>query len=153
MPAIPDFVISTDIGESDCHHAALMDNFAWESEAQSESLSFDDLRLLAFAKAILIAADVAGSALWDGRGDEITRLENGVHASLWNHCKQGDLKAIVRARLRAGGDADYEPKLTHFSVMSETPGNPALYWRLHVVVARPSQPMNGRENMSRPDAS
>ena len=111
---VPDFVISTDIGDGDSHHAALMDNFAWESEERAESLTLEDLRLLAFAKAILIAADVAGSALWDGKGDEITRLENGVRASLRNHCKQEDLKAIVRARLKVRGNADYETKLYPF---------------------------------------
>ena len=79
-PCIPDFIIPTDIGDGDDHHAALMDNFAWESEEQTESLSPKDLRLLAFAKALLIAADVAGSALWDGRGDEITRLTEGVRS-------------------------------------------------------------------------
>ena len=112
-PHIPNFSISTDIGD-DCHHAALMDDFAWESEERAEELSSDDLRLLAFAKAILIAADVAGSALWDGRGDEISRLKNGVHPSLRNHCNQEDLKAIVRNRLSLGGDADYEAKLYAF---------------------------------------
>ena len=54
-----------------------MDNFAWESEELAESLTPADMLLLAFGKAILIAADVAGSALWDGRGNEIVRLENG----------------------------------------------------------------------------
>ena len=111
---MPNFSISTDIGDGNCHHAALMDDFAWESEEHSEELSSDDLRLLAFAKAILIAADVAGSALWDGRDDEISRLENGVHVSLRNHCKEEDLKAIVRNRLDAGEDADYEAKLYAF---------------------------------------
>lgn len=111
---VPDFVISTDIGDADNHHAALMDNFAWESEEQAESLSSDDLILLAFAKAILIAADVAGSALWDDGGDEITRLEKGVRSSLRNHCKQEHLKAIVRTRLKVGGDADYETRLYPF---------------------------------------
>ena len=113
-PYVPDFVISTDIGDGDDHHAFLMDNFAWESEEQAESLSPDELLLLAFAKAILIAADVAGSALWDGRGDEITRLENGVRASLQKHYKQEDLKAIVRTRLKAGGKVDYETRLYPF---------------------------------------
>ncbi len=111
---IPDFVISTDIGDGDNHHAALMDNFAWESEERAESLSPDELRLLAFAKAVLIAADVAGSALWDGMGDEITRLDKGVRESLRNHCKQEDLKAIVRTRLQVGENADYETKLYPF---------------------------------------
>lgn len=112
VPYVPDFVISTDIGDGDDHHAARMSNFAWESEEHAESLSPDELLLLSFAKAILIAADVAGSALWDGRGDEITRLEKGVRASLRNHCSQEDLKAIVRSRL--GGNADYEAKLYPF---------------------------------------
>ncbi|MCY3760058.1 MAG: CRISPR-associated endonuclease Cas3'', partial [Gemmatimonadetes bacterium] len=49
---VPDFVISTDIGDDDDHHAVLMDNFAWESEEAAESLSLDELLLLAFAKAI-----------------------------------------------------------------------------------------------------
>ena len=111
---IPDFVISTDIGDDDNHHAALIDNFAWESEELAESLSLDDLVLLAFAKATLIAADVAGSALWDGRGDEITRLENGVRESLRNHYKHEDLKAIVRTRLKVGENADYETTLYPF---------------------------------------
>lgn len=111
---VPDFVVSTDIGEDDNHHAALMDNFAWESEEEAESLSSDDLLLLAFAKAILIAADVAGSALWDDGGDEITRLEKGVRSSLRNHCKQEHLKAIVRTRLKIGGNADYETSLYPF---------------------------------------
>ena len=111
---VPDFVVSTDIGDGDNHHAALMDNFAWESEERAELLPLDDLLLLAFAKAILIAADVAGSALWDGRGDEITRLENGVRVSLRNHYKQEDLKAIVRARLKVGGNIDYETSLYPF---------------------------------------
>ena len=113
-PYVPDFVISTDIGDGDDHHAALMDNFAWESEDQAESLSPDELLLLAFAKAILIAADVAGSALWDGRGDEITRLDKGVRESLRNHYKQEDLKSIVRTRLKAQGNADYETTLYPF---------------------------------------
>ena len=64
-PHVPDFVVSTDIGDDDGHHASLMDNFAWESEERAESLLPDELNLLAFAKAILIAADVAGSALWE----------------------------------------------------------------------------------------
>ena len=111
---IPDFVISTDIGDGDTHHAALMDNFAWESEERAEALSPDELLLLAFAKAILIAADVAASALWDGRDDEITRLGKGVSQSLRNHCEQEDLKAIVRTRLKIGGNADYEKGLYPF---------------------------------------
>lgn len=98
---VPDFVISTDIGDGDSHHAALMDNFVWESEERAEALSPECQQLLAFAKAILIAADVAGSALWDGGGDEITRLENGVRASLQKHCNQENLKKIVRARLKS----------------------------------------------------
>lgn len=113
-PHIPDFAVSTDIGDDDDHHAALMDNFVWESEERAELLSPNDLRLLAFAKAILIAADVAGSALWDGGGDEITRLESGVRASLRNHCRQEDLKAIVCARLKVEENADYETKLYPF---------------------------------------
>ena len=111
---VPEFVISTDIGDDDDHHAFLMDNFAWESEEEAESLSLNELLLLAFAKATLIAADVAGSALWDGRGDEITRLENGVRESLRNHYKQEDLKAIVRTRLKVGENADYETRLYPF---------------------------------------
>ena len=109
-PCIPDFIISTDIGDGDDHHAALMDNFAWESEEQAESLSPEDLRLLAYAKALLIAADVAGSALWDGRGNEITRLTEGVRKSLRNQYRQEDLKQIVRARLKIA-DTDYETRL------------------------------------------
>lgn len=111
---VPEFVISTDVGDDDTHHAALMDNFAWESEERAESLLPEELLLLAFAKAILIAADVAGSALWNGGGDAITRLANGVQASLRNHYRQEDLKAIVRARLKVGENGDYVTKLHPF---------------------------------------
>ena len=113
--SVPDFVIPTDIGDGDDHHVALVDNFAWESEEQAESLSPEDVRLLAFAKAILIAADVAGSALWDGRGHEITRLKEGVRESLRNRYRQEDLESIVRARLKVTGEnADYETRLYPF---------------------------------------
>ena len=123
---IPDFDISTDIGDGDSHHAALMDNFVWESEEQAESLSHEYLLLLALAKAILIAADVAGSALWDGGGDEITRLENGVRASLRNHCRQEDLKEIVRTRLKVEENIDYEVKLRPFQRNVRDSGKPRV---------------------------
>ena len=113
-PHMPDFRISTDIGATDEHHAALMENFAWESEERAEALSPDDLQLLAFAKAILIAADVAGSALWDGQGNEITRLRNGVRASLRKCCSPDDLGAVVRARLQVEWNADYASRLYPF---------------------------------------
>ena len=113
-PHIPDFVVLTDIGDGDSHHAALMDNFAWESEDRAESLLPDELLLLAFAKAILVAADVTGSALWDGEGDEIARLGNGVRSSLQNHCKQEALKEIVCTRLKVDTNTDYETKLYPF---------------------------------------
>ena len=113
-PHVPDFVVSTEIGDDENHHAALMDNFAWESEEQAELLLPDELRLLAFAKAILVAADVAGSALWDGEGGEITRLENGVQASLRKHCRQNDLQEIVRDRLEIGRNTEYETNLYTF---------------------------------------
>ena len=70
--------------------------------------------LLAFGKAILIAADVAGSALWDGLGDDIARLENGIRLSLKKCCLQEDLKKIVCARLKVSKNADYETKLRPF---------------------------------------
>ena len=113
-PAIPDFRIGTDVGVGDDHHAALLENFAWESEERAESLAADDMRLLAFAKAILIAADVAGSALWDDRGDQITRLEHGVRTSLRNCCGSADLEAVVRARLQVDARADHGSRLFPF---------------------------------------
>ena len=112
-PCIPDFAISTDIG-GDEHHAALMDGFAWESEERTESLSSEEMRLLAFAKAILIAADAAGSALWDGEGNGLVRLNNGVSASLRNHCRSDDLIKVVRARLKADEIVDHETRLYPF---------------------------------------
>lgn len=113
-PALPDFTIVTEIGETDEHHAALMENFAWESEDRAESLTAEDMQLLAFAKAILIAADVAGSALWDGLGDEVTRLESGVRQSLRNCCAASDLEAVVRDRLRLDTGTDYDGRLYAF---------------------------------------
>ncbi len=115
-PCVPDFAVPTDIGDDDGHrhHAALMDDFAWESEAQTESLSPEELRLLAFAKAILIAADAAGSALWDGEGDELARLKNGVSESLRNHCRSDDLTRVIRDRLKAEENVDHETGLYPF---------------------------------------
>ena len=113
-PCVPDFAVSTDIGDGDGHHAALMDDFAWESEGRTESLPPEELRLLAFAKAVLIAADAAGSALWDGEGDELARLKNGISVSLRNRCRPGDLAKIVRARLKVEENTDHEPRLYPF---------------------------------------
>ena len=113
-PYVPDFTISTDITEGDKHHAALVENFSWESEHQAESLAPDDMRLLAFSKALLIAADIAGSALWDGKGDEENRMKNGIRLSLQNHCKQADLTKLVCSRLNVDENTDYESKLHPF---------------------------------------
>ena len=113
VPLIPNFIISTDVGGDDSH-VALANEFAWKSEDWAESLSPDDRDLLALAKAILIAADVAASALWDGRGDGIARMESGVRESLQYYCLPEKLKGIVRARLRVEGGTDYGTKLHPF---------------------------------------
>ena len=114
-PYVPDFSIPTDPRDSDKHHVALMEDFGWESKDRSESLSPEEERLLAFAKAIVIAADAAGSALWKrGTGDEEVRLENGIRTSLRNHCRRENLMGVVRDRLDRPENADYEATLHPF---------------------------------------
>lgn len=114
-PYVPDFSIPTDPRDSDKHHVALMGDFGVESEDRGESLSPEEKRLLAFAKAIVIAADAAGSALWKrDRDDERVRRENGIRTSLRNHCRREKLMEVVRDRLNLPGNADYEATLHPF---------------------------------------
>ena len=88
-PDLPDFALSCDISD-EINHVALIEEFIWESEEIAEQLDESSRLLLAYAKAIVIAADVAGSALWT------TDFEPAVRQSLQKTASGTELEAIVR---------------------------------------------------------
>lgn len=88
-PDLPDFTLSSDVSD-ETNHVALIEEFVWESEERAEQLEEDNRLLLAYAKAIVIAADVAGSALWT------TDFEPAVRQSLQKTVSGTELEAIVR---------------------------------------------------------
>ena len=89
-PNLPDFELSCDLSEEP-NHVALVEEFVWESEERAERLDVNDRLLLAYAKALVIAADVAGSAFWT------TGVEAAIQASLRKTVDATDLTAIVQA--------------------------------------------------------
>ena len=88
-PNLSDFAVSCDISE-ETNHVVLIDDFVWESEERAEQLDESSRLLLAYAKAIVISADVAGSALWS---DD---FEPAVRKSLQKTVSGTELGAIVR---------------------------------------------------------
>ena len=88
-PDLPNFALSCDLSE-EFNHVALVEKFVWESEEVAEQLDEGNKLLLAYAKAIVIAADVAGSALWT------TEFEPAVRQSLQKTVNEAELEAIVR---------------------------------------------------------
>ena len=88
-PALSDFALSCDVSD-EINHVALVEEFVWDSEEIAERLDESSRLLLAYAKAIVIAADVAGSALWT------TNFEPAVRQSLQKTASGTELEAIVR---------------------------------------------------------
>ena len=88
-PDLPDFALSCDVSD-EINHVALIEEFVWDSEEIAEQLDGSSRLLLAYAKAIVIAADVAGSALWT------TDFEPAVRQSLQKTVSGTELEAIVR---------------------------------------------------------
>ncbi len=88
-PDLPNFTLSCDVS-NEINHVALVEEFVWDSEETAERLDEDNKLLLAYAKAIVIAADVAGSALWT------TDFEPAVRQSLQKTVSGSELEAIVR---------------------------------------------------------
>ena len=88
-PELPDFVISCDVSE-EMNHVALIEEFVWASEERAEQLDEGSRLLLAYAKAMVIAADVAGSALWT------TDFEPAIRKSLQKAVSGTELGAIVK---------------------------------------------------------
>ena len=87
-PDLPDFSLSSDISE-ETNHVVLVEEFVWASEERAEQLDESSKLLLAYAKAIVIAADVAGSALWT------TDFEPAIRQSLQKTVNREELEAIV----------------------------------------------------------
>ena len=88
-PDLPDFTLSSDVSD-EINHVALIEEFVWESEEIAEQLDEHGQLLLAYAKAIVIAADVAGSALWTAD------FEPAVRQSLQKTVSGAELEAIIR---------------------------------------------------------
>ena len=89
-PNLPDFALSCDLSQEP-NHVSLTEEFVWESEERTERLDESSRLLLAYAKAIVISADIAGSAFWT------TGVEAAVQASLRKTADATDLTAIVQA--------------------------------------------------------
>ncbi len=87
-PNLPDFALSCDVSD-EINHVALIEEFVWDSKEIAERLDEDNKLLLAYAKALVIAADVAGSALWT------TDFEPAVRQSLQKTASGTELEAIV----------------------------------------------------------
>ena len=88
-PHLPDFILSCDTSQ-ETHHVALVDEFVWESEERAEQLDENNRLLLAYAKAIVIAADIAGSAMWT------SDFESAIRKSLQKTVSASDLREIVQ---------------------------------------------------------
>ena len=88
-PNLPDFILSCDTSQ-ETHHVALVDEFVWESEERAEQLDESSRLLLAYAKAIVVAADVAGSAMWT------SDFEPAIRKSLQKTVSASDLGKIVQ---------------------------------------------------------
>ena len=88
-PDLPDFTLSSDVSD-EVNHVSLVEEFVWESEERAERLDENNRLLLAYGKAIVIAADVAGSALWT------TDFEPAVRQSLQKTISGAELESIVR---------------------------------------------------------
>lgn len=89
-PDLPDFIISCDVSE-EANHVTLIEEFVWASEERAEQLDESGRLLLAYAKAMVIAADVAGSAFWT------TDPGPAVRKSLQKAVSGTELRAIVKA--------------------------------------------------------
>ena len=96
-PLIPDFSIPTDPSEDS--HVIMVENYIWESEAISEDLEPHERLLVAYAKAIVIAADIAGSALWSNKDAENVELEHAIENSLEKGFKASDVDKVINDRL------------------------------------------------------
>ena len=88
-PDLPDFTLSSEVSD-EINHVVLIEEFVWESEEIAEQLDEHGKLLLAYAKAIVIAADVAGSALWT------SDFEPAIRQSLQKTVSGAELEAIVR---------------------------------------------------------
>ena len=88
-PELPDFALSCDVSE-ETNHVALVEEFVWKSEEIAERLDESNRLLLAYAKAIVISADVAGSALWT------SDVARAIRGSLQKTVSGAELGAIVQ---------------------------------------------------------
>ena len=88
-PDLPNFTLSCDVSD-EINHVTLIEEFVWDSEEIAEQLDESSRLILAYAKAIVIAADVAGSALWTAD------FEPAVRQSLQKTVSGAELEAIVR---------------------------------------------------------
>ncbi len=96
-PSIPDFSIKTDFSEDS--HADLVENYIWESEEISEGLLPEERLLTAYAKGLVIAADVAGSALWSDNGEKEFAVHKAIEKSLGKDFSAANLDEVIDSRI------------------------------------------------------
>ena len=109
-PHIPSFEISTDPDDYN-YHAVILDNYIYESEDVSEGLLPDERLLTAVAKGLVIATDIAGSALWDGKnGDEISP-EKAIRDSLEQGLSDATLDGIIKQKTDKGGLWEFQRRV------------------------------------------
>ena len=88
-PELPDFALSCDVSE-ETNHVALVEEFVWESEERAERLDESNRLLLAYTKAIVISADVSGSALWT------SDVASAIRGSLQKTVSRAELGTVVQ---------------------------------------------------------
>ena len=110
VPCIPCFEITTDLDDDDCH-AAILDNYVYESEDIAEKLSPDERLLTAVAKGLVVAADISGSALWSGKNGDDTLPEKAIRESLeCGFCAAGSDK-IIESRIGGGRLREFQKRV------------------------------------------
>ena len=109
-PHIPSFEISTDLDGDNCH-AMILDNYVYESEDVAEELSPDERLLTAVAKGLVIAADIAGSALWDGKNGDEASPEKAIRDSLEHGLSNTMLDDIINQKTDKNGLWEFQKQV------------------------------------------
>jgi CRISPR-associated endonuclease/helicase Cas3 len=99
VPGMKDISLTTDEEDSTALNLeTIIDQYVDESEAESRRISQDEVIQLALAKAILVSADVAGSALSYAH----ERPRDWIKKALSLALSQEDLQRVIDARLQGG---------------------------------------------------
>jgi CRISPR-associated endonuclease/helicase Cas3 len=94
LPVLQDLSISLDeFGDEDSSLSSIVDEYILRSEAVSLKLSEEESAILAHAKAVLIASDVAGSALWQ----EVSQPCDWIAQALSNVLDPQEIQRVIDA--------------------------------------------------------